>query len=347
MKIALVSPKTHSLQHRVRGSGFYIENLKKSLLKCDKRNSYVFLSEGENLPKDIDLVHYPYFEPFFLTLPLIKKAKTIVTIHDLTPLVFPNFFPKGARGGFKWQIQRRSLKNANAIITDSKSSKKDIIKFTGVDKEKIHSVYLAAGEEFRKLEIINWKLKITKRYNLPERFALYVGDITWNKNLPRLVEAIKKVNVPLVLVGKALVDKDFDKSNPWNQDLAKVQEFIESDNLFVRLGFISDKELVMLYNIATLFVMPSLYEGFGLPILEAMNCGCPVVTSKEGSLPEVAGDAVFYVDAYNVNSISGGILKIFKDKKFQDELSTKGLIQAKKFSWEKTATETIKAYESV
>ena len=186
---------------------------------------------------------------------------------------------------------------------------------------------------------------IREKYKLPEKFVLYVGDVTWNKNLPRLIEAIKKINLTLVMVGSALVQKEFDHLNPWNQDLLKVQKQVENDKRIIRLGFIPTKDLVALYNLAAVFVMPSIYEGFGLPILEAMSCGCPVVTTKEGSVPEVAGSAAYYVDAYDINDIANGIGEVYFNQKLQKELSQKGVMQAKNFSWEKTAGETMNVYE--
>lgn len=352
MKIAIdISPLRtgHFLQHRVRGTGFYLENLKKSLLQYFPQNEYVFFTRGEQLPKDIDLVHYPYFEPFFLTLPLRKFCKTVVTIHDLTPLVFPKYFPAGIKGAIKWEIQKLILKKVDAIIADSESSKNDIIRHAGVLEKKIHVVYLAASQEFRKLskEELRYKSKIIRRkYGLPEKFVLYVGDVTWNKNLPRLVEAIRKINVPLVMVGKALTDKNFDVSNPWNQDLAAVQEICKENRNIVTLGFVPTADVVQIYNLATVFTMPSLYEGFGLPVLEAMSCGCPVITTKEGSLEEVADDAAYYVDAYDVNSIASGIKKVFQSRQLQRSLSDKGLKRSSFFSWRKEVKETMKLYES-
>ena len=155
MNIAIeISPikKNNLLQHRVRGTGFYIKNLKSALLKYFPENKYIFSTRGEKLPNNIDLVHYPYFEPFSLTLPLYSKYKTLVTVHDLTPLVFPQYFPIGVKGNLKWQIQRQSLKRVDTIITDSISSKSDILKFTGISSSRIHVVYLAAGEEFKKIQ---------------------------------------------------------------------------------------------------------------------------------------------------------------------------------------------------
>lgn len=366
MKVAIdISPiKTgHFLKHRVRGTGVYLENLKRSLLKYHPENKYIFFTRGEKLPKDTDLVHYPYFEPFFRTLPLFRKYKTVITIHDLTPMVFPKEFPAGIRGKIKWQMQKYALKKADAIITDSNSSKKDIVKFVGVKPGRVHVVYLAAGEQYKKIKDQASKIKdLRNKYKLPDKFVLYVGDATWNKNLPRLIQAIHLTDIPLVMVGKALAEEKLDRTNPWNKDLVKVQNMIRNQesrpagalakrpeiiNQIITLGFVPTEELVTFYNLATVFAMPSLYEGFGLPILEAMSCGCPVVTSKEGSMPEVAGDASFYVDPYNIYGIAKGIEKVFSNTALQKELSEKGLLRAKKFSWEKTARETIKVYEKV
>lgn len=338
----------HYLQHRVRGTGFYLKNLQLSLEKYYPENKYIYFNKGDLLPKEIDVLHYPYFEPFFLTLPLFSRNKTIVTVHDLTPLVFPSKFPSGLKGNMRWQLQKLALKNVSSIISDSESSKKDIMKFTGISDSKINVVYLAAGEEFKRVSDKELRVKeIRKKYRLPDKFVLYVGDVTWNKNLPRLIEAVKKVNIPLIMVGDALVQKDVDISNPWNRDFNKVLELIDGDQRILRLGFVSKEELMLLYNIATVFTMPSLYEGFGLPILEAMSCGCPVVTSKEGSIPEISGEACRYVNAYDVDNIAQGIKEVFNNQNLQNELSKKGLVQVGKFNWQKTAKETMDTYKKV
>lgn len=350
MNIAIdVSPlkSGHYLQHRVRGTGFYIKNLQASLEKYYSENKYIYFNRGYPLDRDIDVVHYPYFEPFFLSLPLFNKYKTVVTVHDLTPFVFPKEFPSGLKGKIKWQIQKALLRNSTAIITDSESSKRDIIKFTGISRDKISVVYLAASDIFKPKTDTSLLRRIRVKYKLPDKFVLYVGDVTWNKNLPRTIEAVKKANVPLVMVGSALVKEDVNLNNPWNKDFFRVLKLVEGDNGITRLGFVPEKELILLYNMATVFTMPSCYEGFGLPILEAMSCGCPVITSKEGSIPEIAGEACKYVNAYDGDSIAKEIGEVFNNKNLQQELSKKGLIQSKKFTWHKTADETMNVYKSV
>lgn len=345
MRVALIVPDSErSLMHRVRGSGVYADNLIFSLKKYNSKDTFIKCS-FKNVPKDADIIHFLYFEPFFRTLPLIKKNKTVVTVHDLIPLVFPKYFPVGIKGSIKWKLQKTALRNCDAIITDSQCSKKDILNYAGIDEQKVNVAYLAAEQNFKKDNSGN--LAIKKKYNLSDKFVLYVGDVTWNKNLPRLIEAVDKKNLPLVLVGKALVADKFDKNNPWNQDLLKVQNLTENNRNIFRLGFVRNEDLVDLYNAATVFAMPSLYEGFGLPILEAMSCGCPVVTSRAGSIGEIAGDAAYYTDPYDKNDIAKGLEKVFKDDSLRLELSEKGLQQAKKFDWKKTAAITYSVYQKL
>lgn len=346
MRIAIdISPLQTG--HKVRGVGFYLMHLKKALVTYFPENDYNFFENKDQINKDIDLIHYPYFEPFFVTLSFFEQYKRVITVHDLTPIAFPSHFPAGLKGNLSWQIQKLNLRKSDAIITDSNSSSDDVIKYTGISHNKTHSVYLAAGEEFKELKTENEKQKIRQKYNLPEKFVLYVGDVTWNKNLPRLIQAVKEINLPLVMVGKSLIQKDFDHTNPWNHDLIEVQRLIEGDGNFITLGFVPTEDLVVLYNAATVCAFPSLYEGFGLPVLEAMQSGCPVVTTKEGSLAEVAGDAACFVDAYDVQSIAKGLGEVFSNKKLQETLIEKGRMQAQKFTWKKTAEKTIEVYKQI
>jgi len=344
MNIAIdISPL--STEHKVRGTGFYLQHLKEALLKYFPENNYTFFQTGDTLPEKIDIVHYPYFDPFFITLPFRKQYKTVVTVHDLTPIVFFEHFPAGLKGNFRWQVQKFRLKNVDGILTDSEASKKDIMKIVGYPEKKIDVAYLAAGEEFKRLKIEDLGLKkVKEKYHLPEKFVLYVGDVTWNKNLPRMLRAVEKLDIPLVMVGKALVSSDFDRKNKWNSDLAEVQKLAKQNNNVHMLGFVPTEDLVALYNLATVFVFPSVYEGFGLPILEAMQSGCPVIISRESCMPEVGGVAAEYFDGYNTDNFADVIKKVYSSRIIQKELSEKGLVQAKKFSWQATAEKTIQAY---
>lgn len=333
-------------QHRIRGVGKYITLLRDNISRYDKKNDYIFTSNPQSIKETVDLIHYPYFDPFFVTLPYRKKTKTIVTVHDIIPLVHKKQFPSGVKGTIRWQINKMRLKNADAIITDSSASRNDITNIIGIPSNKISVVYLSVDDEFRKLDNGVWVNDIRKKYNLPDKFMLYVGDVTWNKNLPRLVTAVKKANIPLVMVGKALIDT-YDKTNPWNYDRNKVASVIKNDPLFVRLGFVPTEDLVGIYNITTALCMPSLDEGFGLPILEAMKCGCPVLCSRMGSLPEVGGDAVMYVDAESAESIEKGIKELYDSSNVRSKLIEKGLRQSSKFTLESFMKETVKIYEKI
>lgn len=335
MKVAIdVSPLYSA--HKTRGVGFYTKRLIQALRLIEISDFSVRLIKQGKIPQDVDLVHYPYFDLFWLTLPLRKLYPTVVTVHDLIPLVFPDQFPKGVKGWIKYQVQRQSLRRVDTIIADSECSKKDIIKFIGFPKEKIYVVPLAPGKEFK-------KLKIKKKYSLPERFVLYVGDVNYNKNIPGLVRACAKIKIDLVLVGKAFRDK----SLPETQAILRLIEELRLNNRTKILGFVPTKDLVAIYNLATVYCQPSFYEGFGLPVLEAMACGTPVVCSKTSSLPEVVGDAAVFVDPNDCKSIAEGIMKLMENKKLYEDLREQGCRRARKFSWEKTAKETVKVYHEV
>ena len=347
MNIALdISPLSSG--HKVRGVGFYLKHLKDGLEKYFPNEQYTFFQEGEALPNNLDVVHYPYFDPFSFSLPRNKKQKTVVTVHDLTPLVMKKEFPVGIKGRLRWEIQKRVLRGVDAIITDSEASKNDIVRLVGIQEKKVSVVYLAAGEGFERFMIQDSRFKnLREKYHLPEKFVLYVGDATPNKNVPALLEACIQKNMPLVLVGKALASSDFDHSHPWNKDLVQVEKLAKENKNILRLGFVPDDDLVSLYNLATVFVFPSLMEGFGLPVLEAMACGCPVICGKVSSLPEVAGEAAYYVDVAHVDALAQGIEEVFNNSKLQEELQGKGLEQVQKFSWQKTAEGTVEVYREV
>ncbi len=330
-----------------RGIGFYTKHLVASLRKYDKANTYQLFIGKEKIPPKTDLVHYPYFDFFYLTLPLVKKTKTIVTVHDATPLVFPKKFPKGIKGLIKYKIQKTSLKRTDAVITDSHCSKRDIVKFLDYPKEKIFVIPLAPSENFKRIKDQSQLEAVRKKYKLPKKFILYVGDANWNKNLLNLTKACRKLKIPLVLVGQTFILKKFNRSHFENQSLVEVQKQIKKHKNIFAPGFVKAKDLVLLYNLATVYCQPSYYEGFGLPVLEAMRCGCPVVCSQTPSLPEVAGDAAYYFNPYSKNSLCKSLKKCLDDKNLARKLSILGEKQAKKFSLRKTALETSRVYQKV
>lgn len=346
MKVGIdVSPLKTS--HKFRGIGSYTKSLVDALQLFKVPNFSIELIEKGGVPVDCDLVHYPYFDLFQTTLPLIKKKKSIVTIHDVIPLVFPKNYPPGLRGKIKFSIQKLSLRGVKAVICDSKNSKKDIFKYLKYPKERIFVVYLAPEEIFKPIKSTILLRRIIVKYGLPRGFVLYVGDVNYNKNLLSLAKACKEIKIPLVIAGKQAAQKEFDQSHIENQPLVQLIKLYGTDPEVIRLGFVPEKDLVIIYNLATVYCQPSFYEGFGLPVLEAMVCGTPVVASNQSSLPEVTGKAAILVDPYDIKEMTTKLKKVIGSRDLQKELSQQGLIQAKKFSWEKVARETYEVYQKV
>jgi len=371
VKVAIdISPLKSS--HAVRGVGSYTKNLVEALEQEGKRPAcrrgrvkeqelkidFIDFRDQQynNLAiKQFDIVHYPFFDLFFLTLPLKKITKTIVTIHDVIPLVFPEHYPPGIKGKLKFQIQKFSLQGTSAVITDSENSKKDIVKYLSYPEEKIHVVYLAPGKEFKKLSREAGSCsagEIRRKYNLPEKFVLYVGDVNWNKNIQGLIRAFAQLqqttdnigySIGLVLVGKAFKDEGLEET----KEILQLIKKLGLEERILRLGWVSEEDLVKIYNLAIVYCQPSFYEGFGLPVLEAMACGCPTVVAKTSSLPEICEEAAIMVNPENIDDIAKGLDKVIGDQKICDTIIKKGLDQAKKFSWEKTAKETINVYRKV
>jgi len=344
MKIAIDISNTS--KHKHRGIGIYSEKLISNLKAIKEPDFSIQLIKEKSNILDVDLIHYPYFDFFSLTLPIIKKKPSVVTIHDVIPLVFPNSFPIGIRGWLKFQIQKLSLKTVKAIITDSENSKEDIIKYLNISKEKIYVVYLAPSFEGVKNKT-SLKDKVKKKYKLADKFILYVGDINWNKNIIGLLRAFERISkniesLKLVLVGQAFSGN--------SSEAKEINNKIRKLNLLEKTlltGSLSSEELVSVYQLATIYCQPSFYEGFGLPVLEAMAVGCPVVCSNKGSLPEVAQEAAIYINPYDIDDMSKKMEQLVKNEDRRKELIKKGYSRARKFSWEKTTTATLDIYKKV
>lgn len=320
LNIALIKPP--KLAKTFRGGDYYSQHLAE------------YLSQkltGFNPLKHYDLVHFPYFDPFFFTLPPVRFSKTVVTVHDLIPLKYPEHFPLGKRAKITWPIQKKLLQNVDAVITDSKASQGDIAKIIGLPDNRIHVVPLAADKIFKPLK------NIQNNLHLPPKFAMFVGGVNWNKNVISLINACQQAKIPLVLVGLEFLAGKVNLRHVENRPLQNILTAIDKNPLFIRLGFVETQELVDVYNLASVYVQPSIDEGFGLPILEAMGCGTPVICGKNGSLPEVAGDAATYADVEDVNDLAE---KISHVKKTGREIS-----QAAKFSWKITAQKTYEIYK--
>lgn len=368
MKIAIDSgPLTSG--HKMRGVGVYTRELIVALAQESKKIKGLKITALDFEKTDLnkfDLVNYTYFNPFYATLPFKKTAKTIITIHDVIPLIYPKHYPPGVKGNIKFLLQKYLLKDVDGIIVPSETSKKDVVRYLGVPQEKIKVIHEAPRSIFRKLEIKNWKLEITKRYSLPKRFVLYVGDVNYNKNILALIKACKLAKLTLVICGKQAKEIEqmgmgldlmrgpmdwfrylFDIPHPELAHFRELIEIFKSKQKVIRLGYVNDEDLVKIYNLASVYCQPSFYEGFGLPVVEAMACGIPVVCSKTQALVELADEAALFADPMDPKDMTEKIRKILKNEKIKKELVKKGFERAKEFSWKRTAKETIDFYKSI
>jgi len=351
MKVAIDLTPLYS-EHQFRGIGFYTKRLiegMKNLIDEGEDLELEFIKSIEKLRFiKADLVHYPYFSPFFFTLPRKLLAPGVVTIHDLIPIKDDGHFTPGFKGKLRWQVQKRRLKKIKAVITDSKAWKNDIAILTGFPQEKIFSIPLAAGKEFKILKNRDLGLKIKEKYNLPETFVLYVGDVNWNKNVVGLIRSFSLLIANQSQTGLVLVGKAFRNYNlPEVREIVQLIKALDLDSKIKMLGFVPTEELAVIYNLATVYCQPSFDEGFGLPILEAMACGCPVVAGKAGSLPEVCGPAALTVNPSNIQAIAKGIKTVVESRQMRERMRKKGLKWAKKFDWNKTAKQTVAVYKRV
>jgi len=287
-------------------------------LKKDEYNLDVFFSPTHYLP--------------------ISNKKSVISILDVSYLHYPELFKK--RDLYQLKIWGKySINSAKKILTISMASKNDIINEYGVASEKIEVVYPGVKEIPKNMKHKDMD-ELNGRFNINKEYILFVGTLQPRKNITKLIEAYSKLdtNVGLVVVGK----------KGWQYD-----EILDAPNKFEvkdRVIFIhdaTDEELPSLYKNAKFFILPSLYEGFGLPVLEAMQYGCPIITSNVSSLPEAGGDAALYIDPENVEDIKDKMQKLLDDEKLRTELIEKGHKHVKKFSWEKSAKQTIEILESV
>jgi glycosyltransferase involved in cell wall biosynthesis len=343
MKIAIdVSPINNA--NKNRGVGTYTLNLLNEL----KTNPELYIQEFNNLTevKNADIIHFPYFDLFKHTLVVHETIPTVVTIHDVVPLIYPKAYPAGVRGKINFYRQRNKLKKIAAIITDSRASKEDIARFLKIEDKKIFPVYLAPNDYFYKISDLKTLEYTRNKYNLPQNFILFIGNVNWNKNLLNLSEASIQAGVDLVLVGKSFEEKD----NLGHAELKSFKEFLNrySSNPKIHiLGYVESQELVCITNLAMCLLLPSFAEGFGLTILEGQICETPIITSDTSSMPEVAGEGALFVDPHSVESIYKAIKLISDNQEIKQELIIKGLKNVKRFSWQKTAEENIKIYKKI
>ena len=281
-----------------------------------------------------------YFEPNFI--PLRVPAKHIVvTVPDFSFARFPEWHSKDKVRYFKKHFWKK-IKKADRIIVISDFIREEAIHLFGFSEDQLTAIHLGFDSDIFKVYTRQDLLLIKNKYHLPGNFILFVGSIEPRKNLRTLLRAYLDLEGPIrkefkiVLVG----------FKGWeNEEIVSLIQKLKSDVLY--LGYVPDNELGKFYNLASLFVYPSFYEGFGLPPLEAMACGCPVIVSNVASLPEVCGEAVFYVDPNDIGCITQGMNRVLNDETLRKSLIMKGLERSKLFSWEKSAKEHLKVFEEI
>lgn len=271
--------------------------------------------------------------------PLWQPAPYVLTIHDASLFLYGHFHPRARHLTMRLTLPLVA-RRAAAIITVSHHSRNDLVQVLGLDPAKIHVVYEAAAEHFRPVNNKATLDALRRKYDLPRHFVLYVGTLEPRKNLSRLIGALKLVRdqghpYHLVIAG----------AMGWMMDSFERQvHALGLSDVVHYLGYIPGDDLPGLYSLATVFAFPSLYEGFGLPPLEAMACGVPVLTSNRTSLAEVCGDAAYLVDPHSVQAISAGLGALLDDEDLRQALRNRGLERVSRFSWQRAARETRNVY---
>ena len=296
---------------------------------------------------DVDILHCPANTgPLFLP----RQIKLVLTVHDVMYLLpyevlppSPSLYQRLGRIYRRW-IVPRVAKRADAIITVSHHSRQDILRFLQVSPERVYVIYEAPGYAFRP-SLDKAKLKqVKQRYGIQERFILALGGLDPRKNTTRILQAFKKFrqqskgDYQLVIVGL-----------PRNGQrlFSRIAMEIGIADRIIFTGFVPEEDLVALYNGADVFLYPSLYEGFGLPVLEAMACGTPIIASTAGSIPEIAGGAALLIEPEDIEALALAIEQVLTDQALRQGLIARGFEHVKKFSWEKAAKELLAIYERV
>lgn len=357
--------------YRGTGIGTYTEKLLENLINIDSENYYHIYWSGDGYEKykqeNTRLLmaskkHHRFFEQYFFPYNLSKdeidlyhipqngiglsediRCKSIVTIHDLIPYVMPETVGKGYLTKFLKEMPK-VVANSSAILTVSEWSKKDILKFFPIDENKIYVTPLAADSKYKPLDKEKCRAFLQEQYNITKPFILYIGGFSSRKNVRSLIIAFSKLykkldkEYNLVIVGANRDD---------GQKLTELSTNLDLSSKIIFTGFAPEDHLPILYSGSEVFVYPSLYEGFGLPPLEAMNCGTPVITSKVTSIPEVVGDAGMLIDPNSAAELMDAIEKVLCSDKIKAELRVKGLKRASEFSWKNTSKKTLEAYTEV
>jgi glycosyltransferase involved in cell wall biosynthesis len=367
MRIAIDARKLHDF-----GIGTYIRNILLGLARLDQQTEYIVLcrppdaelandlganfravpetarpySLAEQIAIPVSLVReraHLLHEPHYV-LPPATRCRSVVTIHDCIHLMFPQYLPGTLAHLYARMSMWSAVRKSDQILTVSNASKRDILRFFDIAPEKVDVIYNAIDERFLAPPDAERMDLVRQRYQLDHPFLLYVGNIKPHKNLERLIDAFGRVraqgldDLRLVIIGDEISKYPRLRQAVHRHRLDKYVRF---------LGFQPYDTLAAFYRLARAFVFPSLYEGFGLPPLEAMACGTPVVTSNVSSLPEIAGGAAILVDPYDAASIADGITRAVSDEALRAELTARGLARAREFSWTQSVAAIHRIYMEV
>lgn len=367
------------------GIGVYIRNLVKQLSEMDRGNKYIFLTvEGKELPEfsfpsgfsheflgiptlfeehlnvfrdkfalhkiveknQLDIVHFP--SPFELKIHFDLREhndRAIITVHDLTPLIYADMLFTGKRRLLKplYDYLLGSVKNAGNIIAVSENTRNDLVEKLNVPSDKISIIHEAAGDMFKPINDREFLQEIRKKYNLPDKFILTTGGFLRHKNLDILLDLIAllkveyRIEYPIVMAGKT--------DTVHFPEIKQRAEEMGFKDMVHFPGYVPAEDLAAFYNLASVFIFPSLYEGFGLPLVEAMSCGTPCIISNVSSLPEIAGDAALQFDPGRIAELSEAVHNVLSSDETTADLRRKGLKRAEAFSWKKMAQETMTLYD--
>jgi glycosyltransferase involved in cell wall biosynthesis len=354
------------------GIGTYVRNLLRYLSRLDRDTEYIVLCRqqdaditsalGENfravaeqspaysvreqlsVPLDlrrerVDLFHAPHY-----VLPPLTPCKAIVTIHDCIHLRFPQYLPNRLGYAYARAALWMATHRSHRVLTVSEASKRDILRYFSIPPSKIDVIYNAIDERFGEPPDPDDILRVRDRYQLDGQFVLYAGNIKPHKNLERLIEAFHTFrrgpfeHVKLLIIGDEI------------SKYATLRRAVHKFKLHKHVrffGFVPDRTLAILYRLAAVFVFPSLYEGFGLPPLEAMASGTPVITSNVSSLPEVVGDAAVLIDPYEPDAIADALRRVLSEPALHADLRERGLQRVREFSWERSVARVREIYGEV
>lgn len=353
------------------GIGTYTREIVKNLLEMDRENYYYLFWSGRDyealksypnasisissrkhhrfweqyyIPdilknKKVDLYHVPQNG---IGLPQVKNSIYIATIHDLIPYIMPETVGRGYLTKFISQMPS-IISSIDMIITVSEWSKRDIMKIFDISEDRIAVTHLAADSIFKPLDKYEVQEYVKEKYGIEGSMILYLGGFSPRKNVKSILVAFSMIyknlskDYKIVIIGSAKDDHQF---------LIKLAQTLNIGDNVLFTGFVPYEDLPFFYNASDVFVYPSLYEGFGLPILEAMCCGTPTITSNVSSIPEVAGDGAMLINPFDTEELSSAMANVLENNNVKADLISRGFERAELFDWKKTAYETLKVYEN-